>query len=212
MYVSLRTVKLDPARRTLCRFRQFFGIDSDSVTSKSKIFGFPRSQSRDIFFLSVQGYGESRGVNTRALDQLFLISDERKELGYKYEISVSLMEIYNETIRDLIEPRDDNGEGDEKKLDVKLSQDGGTYVPGLKIVEVGSMDDVMRVLKLGERNRSVGKTNMNEHSSRSHMILSVFTKSHNEMTGTKAFGKMHLIDLAGSERVGRSGAEVIFRS
>jgi kinesin family protein C2/C3 len=140
------------------------------------------------------------------LDELFRIAEARKELGYSYEIQVSLMEIYNETIRDLIEPKDEGGE--EKKLDVKLSPEGGTHVPGLLVTTVREMEDVIAVLKTGERNRSVGKTNMNEHSSRSHMILSVYTKASNELTGARAFGKLHLIDLAGSERVGRSGAEV----
>jgi kinesin family protein C2/C3 len=153
-----------------------------------------------------QGYGEQRGVNTRALEELFRVADERKELGYSYEIQVSLMEIYNETIRDLVDPKDESGE--DKKLDVKLQQDGGTHVPGLVVAPVRGMEDVIGVLKTGERNRSVGKTNMNEHSSRSHMILSVYTRSTNNLTGAKAFGKLHLIDLAGSERVGKSGAEV----
>ena len=50
------------------------------------------------------------------------------------------MEIYNETIRDLLEPNDEKGE--EKKLDVKIAPEGGTHVPGASIVEVQSMDDV----------------------------------------------------------------------
>jgi kinesin family member C2/C3 len=127
-------------------------------------------------------------------------------LWFPHLLQVSLMEIYNETIRDLVEPKDETGE--DKKLDVKLSPDGGTHVPGLVVAAVRGMDDVVAVLKTGERNRSVGKTNMNEHSSRSHMILSVYTRGTNELTGARALGKLHLIDLAGSERVGKSGAEV----
>lgn len=73
--------------------------------------------------------------------------------------------------RDLVEPRDDTNEA--KKLDVKNSPDGGTYVPGLCVTKVASMQDVCDVLRRGESNRSTGATNMNEHSSRSHMVLSV---------------------------------------
>uniref|UniRef100_A0A7S1EBH7 Kinesin-like protein n=1 Tax=Hemiselmis andersenii TaxID=464988 RepID=A0A7S1EBH7_HEMAN len=88
-----------------------------------------------------------------------------------------------------------------------MAPEGGTYVPSLAVVAVASMTEVLGVLKTGEGNRSVGCTNMNEHSSRSHMILTVHVKSRNSATGARGFGKMHLIDLAGSERVGKSGAE-----
>jgi len=152
----------------------------------------------------MQGYGEDRGVNTRALEELFALSAERAAL-HEYEIKVSLLEIYNETIRDLLEPRDEAGE--EKKLDVKIAPEGGTNVPGMAMVDVFSMEDVAAALEEGGRNRTVGRTNCNEHSSRSHMILSVYVKCCNLATGARTFGKMHLIDLAGSERISRSGAE-----
>jgi hypothetical protein len=57
-------------------------------------------------------------------------------------------------------------------------------------------------------NRTVAGTDMNERSSRSHMVLSVFVEGCNLTTGVKTFGKLHLIDLAGSERLARSGAQV----
>ncbi|KAJ1485747.1 hypothetical protein T484DRAFT_1792220 [Baffinella frigidus] len=64
-----------------------------------------------------------------------------------------------------------------------MAAEGGTNVPGIERVDVGSMDDVARALSDGERHRTVGKTNCNEHSSRSHMILSVFVKCSNLATG-----------------------------
>ena len=121
------------------------------------------------------------GVNTRALQQLFLLSKERQGV-YTYKIKVSLLEIYNETIRDLLDPKDSQT-GDDKKLDVKLAPEGGTTVPGMACVEVERMQDVLDLLATGERNRSVGCTNMNEHSSRSHMILSVYSCGTNDVTG-----------------------------
>ena len=60
--------------------------------------------------------------------------------------------------------------------------------------------DVQRLMDKGKANRSVGATCMNEHSSRSHCILSVYTESRAVATGARAQGKLHLIDLAGSER------------
>ena len=78
---------------------------------------------------TMQGYGGDAGVNTRALEQLFALAHEREGV-YTYDIKVSLLEIYNETIRDLVDPKD-AATGDDKKLDVKIAPEGGTTVPGM---------------------------------------------------------------------------------
>ena len=62
-------------------------------------------------------------------------------------------------------------------------------------------------MKVAEKHRSQQATNMNEHSSRSHMMLSVTVASHNKLTGFQTRGKLHLVDLAGSERLNKTGAE-----
>jgi kinesin family protein C2/C3 len=148
---------------------------------------------------TMEGYGDQPGVNTRALQALFDLAKERKKL-FTYDIKVSILEIYNETLVDLLVGR--NG----AKLEVKPHPEGGTHVPELTVVPVTCMQDVQRLMEKGKANRSVGATCMNEHSSRSHCILSVYTESRAVATGARAQGKLHLIDLAGSERVGRSGA------
>jgi len=71
---------------------------------------------------------------------------------------------------------------------------------------VDTEEDVIKYFKVGKQNRASGRTNMNEHSSRSHSILTVSVQGHNFTAGITYFGKLHLIDLAGSERVSRSGA------
>jgi len=81
----------------------------------------------------------------------------------------------------------------------------GTEVPGLKKVEVKTEEEVMKWLEEGGRNRSVACTNINEHSSRSHLVLSIYCHANNKISGSKQMGKLHLIDLAGSERVKNSG-------
>ena len=73
-----------------------------------------------------------------------------------------------------MEPKDTDGEN--KKLDVKMSAEGGTHVPGLCLRPVASLVDVQELLRAGEKNRSVSATSMNEHSSRSHMVLSVYVE------------------------------------
>jgi hypothetical protein len=84
-----------------------------------------------------------------------------------------------------------------KKLEVKNAPEGGTHVPGICLKDVDSMDHVEAVLAVGQKNRSTGSTNMNEQSSRSHMILSVHVKATQVSSGAVAYGKLHLIDLAG---------------
>jgi kinesin family member C2/C3 len=72
---------------------------------------------------------------------------------------------------------------------------------------VRSVADVEELIQKGDTNRSTFSTDMNEHSSRSHLILSLYITATNKLTAEKTASKLHLIDLAGSERVSRSHAE-----
>eukprot|EP00959_Pyramimonas_sp_CCMP1952_P273386 5714294-Pyramimonas_sp.AAC.1 len=146
----------------------------------------------------MEGPGGDPGVNSRALDELFRLVSERSHEA-EISISASLLEIYNETIRDLL-----NSQANQR-LDVRQGSDG-VYVPDLTIREVTSLDKVAEMIAIGRKNRTTFSTNMNEHSSRSHSILSVFVTSKNLVTGTIMKGKLNLVDLAGSERVSKSEA------
>jgi kinesin family protein C2/C3 len=77
-------------------------------------------------------------------------------------------------------------------------------VPGLTTICVASTEQVVEILAKGYRNRAVGSNNINAHSSRSHCIVSVFIEGTNHVTRQKIYGKLHLIDLAGSERLKRT--------
>jgi len=111
-----------------------------------------------------------------------------------------MKEIYNEHLRDLLAEKEP-----EEELKI-LNGERGMYVPGLTLLEVQTEDDVINAMKRGNSNRSVGRTNMNEHSSRSHSLLSVEVEGENIVAGIKYYGKLHLIDLAGSERLAKSQA------
>mmetsp|Transcript_15855 Transcript_15855/g.36783 ORF Transcript_15855/g.36783 Transcript_15855/m.36783 type:complete len:245 (+) Transcript_15855:578-1312(+) len=139
------------------------------------------------------------GVNTRALDELFTKSVGRAN-EISDEISVSVLEIYCEQIRDLL-----SEDKDAQKLEIRQGEHGN-YVPGLTVVPVTHMEQVGELLEVADRNRSTASTNMNEHSSRSHLMLSVHVRSVNRVSGAGTRGKLHLVDLAGSERLSKSGA------
>ena len=149
----------------------------------------------------MNGPESDRGVNTRALLDLFTISADRATEGWEDVITVSILEVYNEDIHDLL------SDGSEK-LDIRqIPGETGTYVPGLTTVQVTGQDDLEKLMKVAEKHRAQQATNLNEHSSRSHMMLSVTITSHNHITGFQSRGKLHLVDLAGSERITKSGAE-----
>ena len=160
------------------------------------IFAYGQTGSGKTYTMS--GPVEDRGVNTRALNELFLkVADRKAE--YVDTISVSILEVYNEEIRDLLS----DGPGD--KLDVRQG-DFGNYVPGLTCIAVRNLQNVIDLMALADKNRSSATTNMNEHSSRSHMMLQVLVQSENISTGVNSRGKLNLVDLAGSERLNKSGA------
>jgi len=146
---------------------------------------------------TMTGTNEDPGLNTRVLRELFRIRDERKN-EYDIQISISITEIYNESIRDLLNP-----EGKEK-LDVRINQDGTCGVPGLTETPVNNVDDVLKCIGDASKNRATSTTDMNEQSSRSHSIVTVRTKC--TLKGSDTYiGKIHLIDLAGSENTNKSG-------
>ncbi|AAB61066.1 Similar to kinesin; coded for by A. thaliana cDNA W43760 [Arabidopsis thaliana] len=126
---------------------------------------------------------ESLGVNYRALADLFLLSNQRKDTT-SYEISVQMLEIYNEQIRN--------------------NSHNGINVPEASLVPVSSTDDVIQLMDLGHMNRAVSSTAMNDRSSRSHSCVTVHVQGRDLTSGSILHGSMHLVDLAGSERVDKS--------
>ncbi|KAL0437647.1 UNVERIFIED_CONTAM: Kinesin-like protein KIN-14I [Sesamum radiatum] len=120
---------------------------------------------------------QSQGVNYRALRDLFLLADQRKDT-FCYNVSVQMIEIYNEQT--------------------------GLSVPDASLVRVSSTSDIIDLMNLGQRNRAVGATALNDRSSRSHSCLTVHVQGRDLTSGNILRGCMHLVDLAGSERVDKS--------
>eukprot|EP00261_Vitis_vinifera_P040962 XP_019082205.1 PREDICTED: kinesin-like protein KIN-14P [Vitis vinifera] len=142
---------------------------------------------------------EEWGVNYRALSDLFEITQSRRS-SFMYEIGVQMVEIYNEQVRDLL-----SSDSSQKKLGIlTTSQPHGLAVPDATMLPVKSTSDVMELMDIGQKNRSVGATAMNERSSRSHSIVTIHAWGTDLKTGASLRGSLHLVDLAGSERVDRS--------
>ncbi|EDQ89939.1 uncharacterized protein MONBRDRAFT_16629 [Monosiga brevicollis MX1] len=122
----------------------------------------------------------------------------------QFLVRCSYLEIYCEDVTDLL------GKDPTAKLQVKEHPDTGVYVKGLSDYSVKSVEEMEAIMTRGNKNRSVGATNMNEHSSRSHAIFTITVeRSEPGQDGEEhvRMGKLHLVDLAGSERQSKTGAE-----
>ncbi|KAE9589473.1 hypothetical protein Lal_00000287 [Lupinus albus] len=146
---------------------------------------------------------KSQGVNYRALSDLFLTADQRKDT-FRYDVSVQMIEIYNEQVRDLLVTDGTNKRYPFTKI--RNNSNKGLSVPDASLIPVSSTNHVIDLMNLGQRNRAVGATTLNDRSSRSHSCLTVHVQGRDLTSGALLRGCMHLVDLAGSERASKSEA------
>ncbi|KAG5534331.1 hypothetical protein RHGRI_022456 [Rhododendron griersonianum] len=163
------------------------------------IFAYGQTGTGKTF--TMEGIEQNRGVNYRTLEELFRVSKERSET-FSYDISVSVLEVYNEQIRDLL-----GASPTSKKLEIKQASEGFHHVPGIVEAKVENTREVWNVLQAGSSARAVGSNNVNEHSSRSHCMLCIMVKTRNLMTGECTKSKLWLVDLAGSERLAKTDVQ-----
>ena len=133
----------------------------------------------------------------RCAEELFAGLDDIEELE-EVTIRCSFLEIYKEVIQDLLNPSNVN-------LRIREEKNGEVYVQGLSDEYVSSADDIMQLLAVGEKSRTVASTDMNEVSSRSHSVL-ILVVHQKLKDGSTRVGKLNMADLAGSERIERTNA------
>ncbi|KAI3775738.1 hypothetical protein L1987_45490 [Smallanthus sonchifolius] len=164
------------------------------------IFAYGQTGTGKTF--TMEGTEGNRGVNYRTLVELFKIAKERNNT-FSYDISVSVLEVYNEQIRDLLTTPSSSS----KKLEIKQAAEGLHSIPGLVEEKVENIQEVWNVLLAGSSARAVGSNNVNEHSSRSHCMLCIIIKAKNLLNGECTKSKLWLVDLAGSERLAKTDAQ-----
>ena len=148
--------------------------------------------------------------------QVFVGNGESKEeVEFTFSLTLGMLEIYNDEIYDLLgstgstmQEKIDGAKraGGKASLEIRRSEDGRIDVPNLTKENVTSIQEVMDLLRRGNGNRATAATDLNEHSSRSHMVLSVEVVSGLGETNRNK-GTLYLVDLAGSERVRKSNVE-----
>ncbi|KAK9162820.1 hypothetical protein Syun_003722 [Stephania yunnanensis] len=163
------------------------------------IFAYGQTGTGKTF--TMEGTAQNRGVNYRTIEELFKVAKERSDT-VTYNISVSVLEVYNEQIRDLLAAPPTS-----KKLEIRQASEGVHHVPGLVEAKVGNVKEVWDVLQAGSNARAVGSNNVNEHSSRSHCMLCITVIAKNMINGECTKSKLWLVDLAGSERLAKTDVQ-----
>jgi hypothetical protein len=164
------------------------------------IFAFGQTGSGKTFTITgpteTSPSPETVGIIPRALSHLFEELVKQKASGKFSDIRVqaSYLEIYNENVLDLLNPQNTS-------LPVRWSQERGFFVENLLIVDCDSLDDCLAVLEEGLRNRTTGAHASNEHSSRSHSVMTIYLEiqGYGQSEDMRhRYGKISFIDLAGN--------------
>ncbi|XP_065591714.1 kinesin-like protein KIF19 [Cyrtonyx montezumae] len=137
------------------------------------------------------GTDSEPGICTRALGDLFH-SIEESSSDAEHEVSMSYLEIYNETIRDLLSPS-------RRSLQLWEDSHGTVRVVGITEASASSAEEVLQLLQRGSQRRIQEPTATNHASSRSHAVLQLTVRGRERGRGLRC-GRLLLIDLAGSER------------
>ncbi|OKL58712.1 hypothetical protein UA08_06040 [Talaromyces atroroseus] len=167
------------------------------------IFAYGQTGSGKSY--SMMGYGKEHGVIPKICQDMFKrIATIQEDKNLNCTVEVSYLEIYNERVRDLLNP------ATKGNLKVREHPSTGPYVEDLAKLVVRSFQEIENLMDEGNKARTVAATNMNETSSRSHAVftLTLTQKRHDAETtmDTEKVAKISLVDLAGSERATSTGA------
>ncbi|KAL8275154.1 hypothetical protein Esti_000904 [Eimeria stiedai] len=157
---------------------------------------------------SMVGYGANKGIIVRACEEIFTRIGANTDPNLKAEVQISMLEIYNEQVQDLLMPMEKRPKGG---LKIRHTPQLGTFVQDLSKCPVDSYAAIQAKLDEGTANRTVGATLMNATSSRAHTVLQIRFRqisvdpNSGEAVSQKS-SEISLVDLAGSERAGSTGA------
>ena len=175
-------------------------VDSIFQGYNGTIFAYGQTGCGKTFtMMGVVSDPNLKGVIPNAFDHIFGFIKTEGE-SRKFILRCSFVEIYNEEVRDLLGNKD-------KKLNIRDDPKKGTFLQDLTYINIKNPNDIDKALDKGNKNRHVGQTSMNDQSSRSHSLFTVYLeieeKGENGQSRIKS-GKLNLVDLAGSERVGKT--------
>ncbi|KAJ2488871.1 hypothetical protein IWW37_004457 [Coemansia sp. RSA 2050] len=142
---------------------------------------------------TIQGTDTEPGIIPRAVEHIFM---HQQRDPYDYDIRIRYYEIYKEAVFDLLKPHDPTMAG----LPIREDAQRKIFVAGLSEKRVTSYEQFDSIYQKASGNRRTASTKLNNHSSRSHAILTVQVQWQDDIGAGKTWcGRLHLIDLAGSE-------------
>lgn len=150
---------------------------------------------------SMVGYGNNKGIVPISCEEIFNRIGSEKDPDKTYEVTVSMIEIYNEAIQDLLIECDQRPK---KGLEIRESKALGIYIDGVVKRPVDSYPAIEATIEEATNHRTVGSTLMNATSSRAHTVQIIEFKS--VRSGSPSVSMINLVDLAGSEKAGQTGA------
>ncbi|KAJ1547994.1 hypothetical protein HK096_007739, partial [Nowakowskiella sp. JEL0078] len=171
------------------------------------IFAYGQTGSGKSY--TMMGFRDEVGIIPRICNELFSrlkndFGNQKENINIQHSVEVSYMEIYNEKVRDLLNPMNKGN------LRVREHPILGPYVEDLAKLVVTSYKDIEHLMDEGNKARTVASTNMNETSSRSHAVFTVILTQKRIETGnscmSQKISRISLVDLAGSERADSTGA------
>ena len=183
------------------------------------LFSYGQTGSGKTHTMQGCGNGPMRGIIPRSVSKVLDQARAMNKQKWNFTLSASFLEIYNENLKDLLtsmQPSNEkstrNSNNSSKKLSIKRNREGKSFVDGLTQIpiDVGDshlgMQQLETLMGVASRSRSVASTKMNSQSSRSHSVFMLHLNGYNEDSGAIVNGNLNLCDLAGSERLDRSGA------
>ena len=166
----------------------------------STIMAYGQTGTGKTFTMEGTFTENSQGILPRSIDEIFRYI-ENNQKNNSFIVKISYLQIYNETIQDLLTY-------DKANLMIREDRKKGVFVEGLSEWIVQSSEEVLNLIKKGGLMRTTGTTKMNDLSSRSHAIFTVIVEKTTEICRNSqiVIGKLNFVDLAGSERIRMTGA------
>eukprot|EP00466_Bigelowiella_natans_P012680 jgi/Bigna1/34725/e_gw1.6.204.1 len=169
------------------------------------IFAYGQTGSGKTYTMFGRQNEEDRGVVPRSVEQIFEIIKEANSKQWVYTLSVSILEIYNESIRDLLA----KVRGQSGSHEIKTDKTGKVHVTNLTQRKVDANDprQLHALTRQAAEQATRESTDMNSNSSRSHTLFRLHIEGRNKLSKQTVSSVLSLVDLAGSERVSKSNCK-----
>ncbi|KAK1259808.1 hypothetical protein QJS04_geneDACA001425 [Acorus gramineus] len=177
--------------RVYCRLRPL---------SEKEIADKERNVVSSLDEFTVEHHWKDDKLKQHLYDRVF--DDTASQEDVFEDTRVYMVELYQDTLVDLLLPKN----AKRLKLDIKKDTKGMVSVENVTVIPISNFEELKGIILRGSEQRHTAGTQMNEESSRSHLILSIVIESTNLQTQSVARGKLSFVDLAGSERVKKSGS------